>query len=88
MGLFGGMFDLNGDGKVGPIEQTLEFMFINELLREEKEAAYDDLLLDEVEQRIYDALLKEAEMELYEDDDEESFEHDDLFDDDDDDLLW
>lgn len=29
------MFDFNGDGKMDAIEQAMEFMFINEMLKEE-----------------------------------------------------
>lgn len=36
-GIFGGLFDLDGDGKLDPFEQTLEFMAISELMEEDEE---------------------------------------------------
>ena len=36
-GIFGGLFDLDGDGKLDPFEQTLEFMAISELMKEDEE---------------------------------------------------
>lgn len=35
--IFGGLFDLDGDGKLNPFEQTLEFMAISELIEEDEE---------------------------------------------------
>ena len=40
-GIFGGMFDLNGDGKLDPFEQTLEFMAISELMEEDEDSNLD-----------------------------------------------
>ena len=34
-GIFGGMFDLDGDGKLDSFEQTLEFIAISELMEEQ-----------------------------------------------------
>ncbi len=34
-GLFGGMFDLNGDGKLDATEQAMEFVFLDEMLKED-----------------------------------------------------
>ena len=36
-GIFGGVFDLDGDSKLDPFEQTLEFMAISELIEEDEE---------------------------------------------------
>ncbi len=47
MGIFGGLFDFNRDGKLSPMEQTLELMFIDELLREEEKNKRDDLFDDD-----------------------------------------
>lgn len=33
-GIFGGLFDLDGDGKLNAFEQGLEFMAISELLKD------------------------------------------------------
>lgn len=33
-GIFGGLFDLDGDGKLNAFEQGLEFMAISELIEE------------------------------------------------------
>ena len=35
-GIFGGLFDFDGDGKVDIFESAAEFMFINEMLNDEK----------------------------------------------------
>ena len=35
--IFCGLFDLDGDGKLDPFEQTLEFMAISELIEEDEE---------------------------------------------------
>lgn len=46
-GIFGGMFDLNGDGKMDAAESTLEFMFIDEMSKEEcKDSSFDALDID------------------------------------------
>ena len=42
-GFFGGMFDLNGDGKLDFSEQALEFAFISEMMKEEKDDDDDDI---------------------------------------------
>lgn len=36
-GIFGGLFDFDGDGKVDIFESAAEFMFINEMLNDEKQ---------------------------------------------------
>lgn len=41
-GVFGGVFDIDGDGKLDPFEQTLEFMAISELLEEDEDLEPDD----------------------------------------------
>ena len=41
---FGGMFDMNGDGKTDLSEQWLGFMVINECMKEEKESYSDSAL--------------------------------------------
>ena len=41
-GIFGGMFDLDGDGKLDAFEQGLEFMAISELLKEDEASDYND----------------------------------------------
>ena len=40
-GIFGGLFDLDGDGKLDFFEQGLEFMAISELLKEEEDSDCD-----------------------------------------------
>lgn len=43
-GIFGGMFDLDSDGKLDAFEQGLEFMAISELMEEEEtDSDFDDL---------------------------------------------
>lgn len=44
-GIFGNMFDFNRDGKLDCTEQAMEFMVLNELLKEEK--ASDDIFDDD-----------------------------------------
>ena len=41
-GIFGGIFDLDGDGKLDAFEQGLEFMAISELLKEDEESDFND----------------------------------------------
>ena len=41
-GIFGGLFDIDGDGKLDPFEQGLEFMAISELLKEDDDLDYND----------------------------------------------
>ena len=41
-GIFGGIFDLDGDGKLDSFEQGLEFMAISELLKEDDDLEFDD----------------------------------------------
>lgn len=40
-GIFGGVFYLDGDGKLAPFEQTLEFMEISELMKEDETSGRD-----------------------------------------------
>ena len=40
-GIFGDMFDFNGDGNLDCFEQGLEFMFLDELLKEDEEDEFD-----------------------------------------------
>ena len=40
-GFFGGMFDLDGDGKLDPFEQTLEFIAISELMEEDEDSDFN-----------------------------------------------
>lgn len=40
-GIFGGLFDIDGDGKLDPFEQTLEFMAVSELLKEDEDLDFD-----------------------------------------------
>jgi hypothetical protein len=52
-GLFGDLFDLNDDGKVDCVEQGMEFMFLNEIMNEDKrnhEDTYDDDFLDDFDE--------------------------------------
>lgn len=42
-GIFGGIFDLDGDGKLDSFEQGLEFMTISELLKEDENSDRDFL---------------------------------------------
>lgn len=41
-GIFGGIFDLDGDGKLNAFEQGLEFMAISELMKEDENSDSDD----------------------------------------------
>lgn len=40
-GIFGDLFDLNGDGNLDYFEQGLEFMLLDELLKEDEEDEFD-----------------------------------------------
>ena len=40
-GVFGGVFDLDGDGKLDMYEQGLEFMAISELMEEDEDSDFD-----------------------------------------------
>ncbi|MBR5320811.1 MAG: hypothetical protein IKU41_03105 [Clostridia bacterium] len=40
-GIFGGIFDLDGDGKLNAFEQGLEFMAISELMEEDEDMDSD-----------------------------------------------
>jgi hypothetical protein len=40
--IFGDMFDFNNDGCLDALEQGLEFMFINELTKEESDDSDND----------------------------------------------
>ena len=40
-GIFGDLFDLNGDGNLNYFEQGLEFMLLDELLKEDEEDEFD-----------------------------------------------
>lgn len=52
MGIFGNMFDLNGDGKLDNFEQAAEFSFFMNMVEEEEKSKekdeIDDLELDEI----------------------------------------
>lgn len=41
-GIFGGLFDLDGDGKLNAFEQGLEFIAISELMEENENLDSDD----------------------------------------------
>ena len=41
-GIFGDMFDMNGDDNLDFAEQGLEFMFMDHLMKEEEEDSYDE----------------------------------------------
>ena len=41
-GIFGDMFDFNNDGNLDALEQGMEFMFINELTKEESDDSDND----------------------------------------------
>lgn len=40
-GIFGGLFDLDGDGKLNAFEQGLEFMAISKLMEEDEDMDSD-----------------------------------------------
>ena len=40
-GIFGGLFDLDGDGKLNAFKQGLEFMAISELMEEDEDSDLD-----------------------------------------------
>ena len=48
-GLFGGLFDLNGDGHMDFFEQALEFGAIMSLLRDEEEQDLSDEDFDDLD---------------------------------------
>ena len=41
-GIFGDMFDLNNDGNFDAFEQGLEFMFLDELMKDENDDSDND----------------------------------------------
>ena len=41
-GIFGDMFDFNNDGSLDAFEQGLEFMFLDELMKDENAASDND----------------------------------------------
>ena len=41
-GIFGDMFDFNNDGNLDALEQGLEFMFLDQLIKEESEDSDND----------------------------------------------
>ena len=41
-GILGNMFDFNNDGNLDAFEQGLEFMFLNQLTKEESDDSDDD----------------------------------------------
>ncbi len=41
-GIFGDMFDFNNDGNLDALEQGLEFMFLDQLAKEESEDSDND----------------------------------------------
>lgn len=41
-GIFGDMFDFNGDGKLEPIEQAIELGFIHEMMKADDEDIDED----------------------------------------------
>ena len=47
-GIFGNMFDLNHDGNISLLESTMEFIFLNELLKDpdERREVLEDAGLD------------------------------------------
>lgn len=74
-GIFGGMFDLNHDGKMSASESALEFMFIDEMEREE-----------EIESALCDAGIDEYDLECMDEDEREAFFEDNGLDADDYDI--
>lgn len=46
-GIFGGLFDFNGDGEVSGMGQALEFALLDELLHEDEPVDADFESLDE-----------------------------------------
>jgi hypothetical protein len=52
-GIFGKLFDFNGDGKVDCFEQGMELMFLNEIATEDKrknESTFDDDLFGDFDE--------------------------------------
>ena len=41
-GIFGDMFDLNNDGSLDALEQGMEFMFLDQLTKEESDDSNND----------------------------------------------
>lgn len=52
MGLFGNLFDLNGDGFAAPEEEILSLMMLDDLLRKEERAEAE--LWSDDEDELYD----------------------------------
>ena len=60
-GIFGGLFDLNRDGKMSASESALEFMLIDEMEKEDElESALCDAGIDEFDLDCMDADEREA----------------------------
>lgn len=65
-GLFSGLFDLNGDGKLSPMEQALDFMAFNEMMNDDDDDAdseLEDAGLDEFELSLMDEVERNEMLE-------------------------
>lgn len=56
-GIFGGLFDLNGDGRMSAAESALEFMFLDEMEKE-----------DEADSGLWDAEIDEYDLDCMDED--------------------
>ena len=48
-GFFGGLFDFNHDGKLDPMERTMDFMAFEEMIRQSETHDDDNDMIDEIE---------------------------------------
>lgn len=66
LGLFGDLFDFNGDGKLDWVEQAMEFQFIDSLMKDDEDEDDDeeDDFMDELEMNGIDSV----EFEFMDDD--------------------
>ena len=48
-GFFGGLFDFNHDGKLDPMERTMDFMAFEEMTRQSEAHDDDNDMIDEIE---------------------------------------
>lgn len=82
-GIFGGMFDLNRDGKMDTAESALEFMFIDEMSKEERnDSSFDAFNMDsdndsdeadELTVALEAAGIDEFDLEFMDEDEREAF---------------
>ena len=74
-GIFGGMFDFNGDGKLDSFEKAAEFSFFMEMMSESKKSTCDTSTVSsdsfdstDIEDALDDAGIDMLDFELMDDD--------------------